>query len=123
MNFQSQLSSLKANIMQPLTLEKHYLNSLQWNIEGAQKELQKQLEAMTESQRLPVVKSTRQQHQLPTVNMSLAGPTHAYKQFKKYGNDFKKKKVVKEGPQPKQNLVSSALSGVNPLSFTIKKVR
>lgn len=122
MDFQQQIGNLKASVVQPISLEKHYLNSLQWNLEGAQKVLQNQLEEI-EGRKLPAVRSSRVAQHLPTVNASNMAPSYGYKQWKKYGNDPKKKKVAKIEPLPETVGESAGLSGVNPLSFTIKKMR
>lgn len=122
MDFQQQLNNLKASIVKPVTHEKHYLNSLQWNLEDAQKLLQNQLEDI-EARRLPVVRSTRAAQPLPTVNTRMVGVGNGYKQWKKYGNDGKKRKALKVEPLSEPKPEAAGLSGVNPLSFTIKKMR
>ena len=124
-DFQGQLNNLKASILHPPTSEKHFMNALQWNIDGAQKYLDRIIEE-TEGKRLPAVKSMKPLLQLSTsANQNLiVPPSHAYKEWKQYAPDPKKKaKTKRDEPEKMASHEPSPLTGINPLSFTIKKVR
>lgn len=122
-DFQGQLNNLKSSLLNPPSSEKHFMSSIQWNIDGTQKNLEKIIEEI-EGKRLPAVKSYRPLVQ-PTYNPSqnfVLAPSNGYKEWKQYVDPKRKLKSKREEreavvPEP------SPLAGINPLSFTIKKVR
>jgi hypothetical protein len=125
LDFQSQLAHLKSSLMHHPSSEKYFMNSLQWNIEGAQSKLEKIIEE-TEGKRLPVVKSMRPMGLAanPAAQHLVGGAAHGYREWKQYGDPKRRAKTIREEPEKVIQVAEpSPLAAVNPLSFTIKKVR
>lgn len=113
----SQIASLKSHLLvtPSMNSQKNYFSTLQWSVEGLDKEIEKGV-LISQGQRLPDVRQKQvgggyKEWRRENLKIRHLGEKKAPEQ--KYGPDF----------HPNGFVANGALAGLNPLSFTTKKVR